>query len=44
MLLVLSLLLLVCIIFMDWNIWRLLLALIPAEILVWLCFRIRKKH
>ena len=44
MLLVLSLLLLVCVIFMDWNVWRLLLALIPAEILVWLCFRIRKKH
>jgi len=44
MALVFSLILLVCIIFMQWNIWKLLLVLIPAEALVWLCFNIRHKH
>lgn len=43
MALVLSLLVLVYLIFMAWNIWQLFLVLLPAELVVYLSFQIRRK-
>ena len=41
--LVLSLLVLLYLIFMSWNIWQLFLVLVPAELVVYLSFHIRRK-
>lgn len=43
MTLLLSILLLIYLIFMRWNIWQLFFVLIPAELVVYLSFHIRKK-
>ncbi len=43
MALVFSLLALVYLIFMAWNIWQLFLVLLPAELVVYLSFQIRRK-